>query len=77
MTQSGHGPSSWCADGTVFRVPVEIAEAQKETAGRSDALSCVGLLLGVTALALVLGFGAGYAVRKRKSRMRRRYYHGD
>jgi hypothetical protein len=35
------------------------------------------LFIGVTAFALVLGFGAGYAVRKRKSRMSRRYYHGD
>jgi hypothetical protein len=37
----------------------------------------MGLLIGVTAFALVLGIGAGYAVRKRKSRMRRDYYHGD
>jgi hypothetical protein len=56
---------------------VEIAEAKKETAGGSDALSCMGLLVGVTAFALVVGFGAGYVVRKRKSRMSRRYYHRD
>jgi hypothetical protein len=34
-----------------------------ETAGSSDALSRVELLIGVTAFALVLGFG--YAARKR------------
>ena len=73
------GPLSRCTDGTAFRdvVPVKTAQAWNETASGSDALSCMGLLIGVTAFALVLGFGAGYAVRKRKSRMRRRYYHGD
>jgi hypothetical protein len=35
----------------------------------------VGLFFGVTAFALVLGFGAGYVVRKRK-RMRSRSYAG-
>jgi hypothetical protein len=32
----------------------------------------MGLLIGVTAFAVVLGFGAGFAVRKQKSRMRHR-----
>jgi hypothetical protein len=53
------------------------AGGQRETAGGPDALSRMGLLIGVTAFALVLGFGL--AIRKqRQSRTRRRsYYHSD
>jgi hypothetical protein len=36
----------------------------------------MGLIIGVTAFALVLGFGAGY-FRKRKRMRSRGYYHGD
>jgi hypothetical protein len=49
----------------------------RETSDGSGALSSVDLIIAFLVV-FVLGFGAGYAIRERKSRMRRRrYYHGD
>jgi len=49
-----------------------------ETVGGSIALSRMPTALVVLFGLFGLGFGVGYAVRKRKLRMRRRsYYHGD
>jgi hypothetical protein len=75
--ETGLDVAQRCFDDATYRCIVSELHFQIFAATRSDALSCMGLLIGVTAFALVLGFSAGYAVRKRKSRMRRRYYHGD
>jgi hypothetical protein len=62
----------------VWPTQKDAAQAKvRETLRGPDALSGMELIVGVTALALVLGFGAGYAAHKRKSRMRRSYYHRD
>jgi hypothetical protein len=49
--------------------------AFQETVGDTDALSWMGLLVGIAVLALALG--AGYAVRQGNRTRSRRYYHGD
>jgi len=52
---------------------------QKKLRETSDGsgVSSVDLIIAFLVV-FVLGFGAGYAIRERKSRMRRRrYYHGD
>lgn len=59
-------------------VPKSTGSVDLETIGSSIALSRMPTALIVLFGLFGLGFGVGYAVRRRKSRMRRRsYYHDD
>jgi hypothetical protein len=69
-----HGVRRWS-----FQVPqVHLSCSDQETVSGSTALSRMPTALVVLFGLFGLGFGVGYAVRKRRSRMRRRsYYHDD
>jgi len=69
-----HGVRRWSS-----QVPqVHLSCSDQETVSGSTALSRMPTALVVLFGLFGLGFGVGYAVRKRRSRMRRRsYYHDD
>src|SRR5215813_4439161 len=65
-------------DGVPKSTKVHLSRSDQETVSGSGALSRMPTALVVLFGLFGLGFGVGYAVRKRRSRMRRRsYYHND